>query len=138
MSSNDRKQVTYLSLISGFANMDYFNGKDKSTILEITAEGIESFGLLTENEYKNIAEFYKNLDERTAEYKSNNIDVVAYGIMSAVADAYISVLKNKRRLDIWQRLSDIAEQFLSKKIIYNELDKSVSFVELSNSLIINI
>lgn len=139
MSINDRRQIAFLSLIIGFVDMGYFSNEDRDIIREIADKGLDLFGYLTKNEHKQILEFYGILEKETAGViVSNHLDVVSYGVLSAICDVYINKLKNIDKLEVWQRLSDIADDYLQKKIIYTELDKSVHFIDLANSLLTKI
>lgn len=139
MSINDRRQIAFLSLIIGFVDMGYFSNEDKDIIRGIADKGLDLFGYLTKNEHKQILEFYGILEKETAGViVSNHLDVVSYGVLSAICDVYINKLKNIDKLEVWQRLSDIADDYLQKKIIYTELDKSVHFIDLANSLLTKI
>ncbi len=139
MSNSDRRQIVYFSLIHNIAEEGYIPSRDRDNVMAIAIEGMKNIGILSPSEYKSIEKFYKELDKAVSyNFKSNSVDVLSYGIISAIADMYLTVLKDKKKLSYWQKLSDIAENYLSKKIIYTELDKSLEFLELVNKFIKNI
>ena len=137
MSITDRKQISFLSMIAGFAQLSYF-GALSDEIVNIASKGIDTYAELTvmsKNDFKRIKKFFQYAESEITKLHYNTSNIMMLRIVLAICSDFLDVVQNKTKQKVWQELETTCRTNLSKNYsnFTDEIDKAVRVVELLNN-----
>ena len=134
MSQNDRKQLAIITMLTAFAQRDYFGYSSKDIEL-IGEHGVETFSkitTLTQSDYKSFVRMFEAIEAELIHRDYIRSSTMMLSIVLALADHFSLHVVNSDKLRIWESFNDLCISNLAKncQALEDEVDKAIEVVDL--------